>query len=89
MGQTFAQGAFGWLYRGTYNGDEVALKILKRPENNIEKSMVMDSEFAKEVMMLATVQHQNVVQFVGACQKPLVWCIVTEYAGWISEVISQ
>jgi len=76
MGQTFAQGAFEWLYRETYNGDEVAVKILKRPENNIG----MDSAFAKEVMMLATVKHQNVVQFVGACQKPLVWCIVTEYA---------
>jgi serine/threonine protein kinase len=79
MGQTFAQGAFGRLYRGTYSGDEVAVKILKRPENNIEKSMVMDSAFAEEVMMLATVKHPNVVQFVGACQKPLVWCIVTEY----------
>jgi serine/threonine protein kinase len=31
-------------------------------------------------MMLATVKHQNVVRFVGACWKPLVWCIVTEYA---------
>ncbi|KAH9560619.1 hypothetical protein CY35_06G115300 [Sphagnum magellanicum] len=61
MGQTFAQGAFEWLYRETYNGDEVAVKILKRPENNIG----MDSAFAKEVMMLATVKHQNVVQFVG------------------------
>ncbi len=80
MGQTFAQGAFERLYRGTYNGDEVAVKILKRPENNIEKSMVMDSAFAKEVMMLAAVKHQNVVQFVGVCRKPLVWCIVTEYA---------
>ncbi|KAH8960065.1 hypothetical protein BDL97_06G111000 [Sphagnum fallax] len=74
------EGAFGWLYRGTYNGDEVAVKILKRPENNIEKLMVMDSAFAKEVLMLATVKHQNVVQFVGRCQKLLVWCIVTEYA---------
>jgi serine/threonine protein kinase len=80
MSQTFARGAFGRLYRGTYNGDEVAVKILKRPENNTEKSMVMDSAFAAEVMMLATVKHQNVVQFAGACQKPLIWCIVTEYA---------
>ncbi|CAK9230688.1 unnamed protein product [Sphagnum troendelagicum] len=56
---------------------------LEETKNNIEKSMVMDSAFAKEAMMLATVKHQNVVQFVGARQKPLVWCIVTEYAkGW-------
>ncbi|CAK9207071.1 unnamed protein product [Sphagnum troendelagicum] len=80
MGQAFAQGAFGCLYRRTYNGDEVAVKILEGPENNIEKAMVMESAFAKEVMMLGTVKHQNVVRFVGACWKPLVWCIVTEYA---------
>lgn len=91
MGQAFAQGAFGRLYRGTYNGEEVAVKILERPENNMEKSMVMESAFAKEVMMLATVKHQNVVRFVGACWKPLVWCIVTEYAkgGSVRSFISR
>jgi len=52
MGQAFAQGALGRLYRRTYNGDEVAVKILERPENNIEKEMMMESAFAKEVMML-------------------------------------
>jgi len=61
MGQAFAQGAVGCLSRRTCNGDEVAVKILERPENNIEKAMVMESAFAKEVMMLATVKHQNVV----------------------------
>jgi serine/threonine protein kinase len=80
MGPAFAQGAFGRLYKGTYNGEDVAVKILERPENNVEKEMVMEAAFAKEVTMLATVKHQNVVRFIGACRKPLVWCIVTEYA---------
>ncbi|CAM6026194.1 unnamed protein product [Sphagnum balticum] len=80
MGPAFAQGAFGRLYKGTYNGEDVAVKILERPENNEEKGMVMEAAFAKEVTMLATVKHQNVVRFIGACRKPLVWCIVTEYA---------
>lgn len=80
MGPPFAQGAFGRLYKGTYNGEDVAVKILERPENNMEKMLMMESAFAKEVTMLAAVKHQNVVRFIGACRKPMVWCIVTEYA---------
>ncbi|KAH7445732.1 hypothetical protein KP509_01G022100 [Ceratopteris richardii] len=80
MGAAFAQGAFGRLYRGTYNGEDVAVKILERPESNIERALAMEQQFAQEVMMLATLRHENVVRFLGACRKPLVWCIVTEYA---------
>ncbi|KAI5069153.1 hypothetical protein GOP47_0015454 [Adiantum capillus-veneris] len=80
MGPAFAQGAFGRLYRGTYNGEDVAVKILERPENNVERAMAMEQQFAQEVIMLANLKHENVVRFLGACRKPLVWCIVTEYA---------
>ncbi|KAH7427619.1 hypothetical protein KP509_10G052000 [Ceratopteris richardii] len=80
MGPAFAQGAFGRLYRGTYNGEDVAVKILERPENNLERAQAMEQQFAQEVMMLATLKHENVVRFLGACRKPMVWCIVTEYA---------
>lgn len=80
MGTAFAQGAFGKLYRGTYNGEDVAIKILERPENNPEKAQLMEQQFTQEVMMLATLSHPNIVRFIGACRKPLVWCIVTEYA---------
>lgn len=80
MGPAFAQGAFGRLYKGTYNAADVAVKILERPENNLERALLMESQFAKEVTMLANTKHQNVVRFIGACRKPMVWCIVTEYA---------
>lgn len=80
MGMAFAQGAFGKLYRGTYNGEDVAIKILERPENSAEKAQFMEQQFQQEVMMLATLKHRNIVRFIGACRKPLVWCIVTEYA---------
>ncbi|KAL9663122.1 hypothetical protein QQ045_027960 [Rhodiola kirilowii] len=80
MGAAFAQGAFGKLYRGTYNGEEVAVKLLERPENNLERAQLMEQQFQQEVMMLATLKHPNIVRFIGSCRKPMVWCIVTEYA---------
>ncbi|CAL5011057.1 unnamed protein product [Urochloa humidicola] len=80
LGMPFAQGAFGKLYRGTYNGMDVAIKLLERPEADPEKAQLLEQQFVQEVMMLSTLRHPNIVKFVGACRKPLVWCIVTEYA---------
>ena len=80
IGPLFAQGAYGRLYRGTYNGEDVAVKILERHGTDMEAAMKMEHQFAQEVGMLAHLRHENVVRFFGACQKPTVWCIVMEYA---------
>ncbi|KAE9586412.1 putative dual-specificity kinase TKL-Pl-4 family [Lupinus albus] len=40
----------------------------------------MEQQFQQEVMMLATLKHPKIVRFIGAYRKPMVWCIVTEYA---------
>ncbi|XP_060188505.1 serine/threonine-protein kinase STY13-like isoform X1 [Lycium barbarum] len=80
MGPAFAQGAFGKLYKGTYNGEDVAIKLLERPENDLERAQLMEQQFQQEVMMLANLKHPNIVRFIGGCRKPMVWCIVTEYA---------
>lgn len=79
MGPAFAQGAFGRIYKASYNGLDVAVKILERPHSDVERAVSMEQQFVQEVVMLANLRHENVVCFVGACQKPGVWCIVTEY----------
>ncbi|CAN6277706.1 unnamed protein product [Urochloa humidicola] len=80
MGDPFAQGAFGKLYRGTYNGEDVAIKLLEKPENDLERAHLMEQQFVQEVMMLSRLSHPNIVRFIGACRKSIVWCIITEYA---------
>ncbi|KAG8046750.1 hypothetical protein GUJ93_ZPchr0008g11543 [Zizania palustris] len=80
IGMPFAQGAFGKLYKGAYNGGDVAIKLLERPEADPEKAQLLEQQFVQEVVMLAILTHSNIVKFVGACRKPMVWCIVTEYA---------
>ena len=79
MGPAFAQGAFGRIYKASYNGEIVAVKILERHLLDIMKAQAMEQQFVQEVIMLASLRHENVVRFIGACQKPRVWCIVTEY----------
>ncbi|KAL4564414.1 hypothetical protein LXL04_028478 [Taraxacum kok-saghyz] len=80
MGPAFAQGAFGKLYKGTYNGEDVAIKLLEKPEDNLDRANLMEQQFQQEVKMLARLKHPNIVRFIGGCYKPMVWCIVTEYA---------
>lgn len=80
MGVPFAQGAFGKLYRGTYIGEDVAIKLLEKPDNDTERAQSLEQQFVQEVMMLSTLRHPNIVRFIGACRKSIVWCIITEYA---------
>ncbi|KAH7429681.1 hypothetical protein KP509_09G061300 [Ceratopteris richardii] len=75
LNKQVASGSFGDLYKGTYCGQDVAIKVL-RPERLNED---LQKEFAQEVYIMRKVRHKNVVQFIGACTRPPNLCIVTEF----------
>ncbi|CAM6085958.1 unnamed protein product [Calypogeia fissa] len=75
LGQKVASGAFGDLYRGTYCGQDVAIKILKR--DRLTENL--QHEFMQEIFIMRKIRHKNVVQFIGACTKPPHLSIVTEF----------
>ncbi|KAL6651734.1 hypothetical protein ACP70R_010659 [Stipagrostis hirtigluma subsp. patula] len=75
INEKIASGSSGDLYRGTYHGVDVAIKFL-RTEHVNDSSKV---EFLQEIMILRSVNHENVVRFYGACTKQRKYLIVTEY----------
>lgn len=75
FGHKVASGSFGDLFRGTYCGQDVAIKVLKAERLNKD----LQREFAQEVYIMRKVRHKNVVQFIGACTRPPNLCIVTEF----------
>ncbi|KAK4429446.1 Serine/threonine-protein kinase STY46 [Sesamum alatum] len=70
-----AAGSNGDLYRGLFRSQDVAIKIFKTECLNGD----LQREFAQEVYILRKVRHKNVVQFIGACTRPPLLCIVTEF----------
>ncbi|KAJ3672367.1 hypothetical protein LUZ60_007088 [Juncus effusus] len=75
FGNKFAAGTYGDLYRGSFYGQDVAIKVIKHDRLNES----MKKEFDQEVSIMKKVRHKNVVQFLGACTKPPRFFIVTEF----------
>ncbi|XP_059656528.1 cysteine-rich receptor-like protein kinase 44 isoform X2 [Cornus florida] len=56
------QGGFGAVYKGRFsNGEEIAVKRLSRDSGQGEQ------EFKNEVMLVAKLQHRNLVRLLGFC----------------------
>jgi len=84
--EKIGEGSFGEVYRGFLWGQEVALKKLriKGTTDNIK-------EFRKELKIMRTLRHPNIVEFLGACVEPNRMCIVTEYLanGSLEDVLER
>jgi len=72
-----ASGSFGDLFRGSYNGQEVAIKVLRVAHHNDHAHLVR--EFMQELAVLRKVRHKHIVQLIGASTVPPKLCIVTEF----------
>ncbi|KAG6547115.1 hypothetical protein Mapa_011367 [Marchantia paleacea] len=79
MGQKFASGTYSRLYRGQYKQKEVAVKVVKQPDEDDVIAERLDRQFVQEVSLLSRLHHKNIVEFVAAMRRPPVFCIIMEY----------
>ncbi|KAK7287103.1 hypothetical protein RIF29_00148 [Crotalaria pallida] len=76
IGKKIGEGAHGKVYEGRYGDQIVAIKVLQRGKTSEERA-ALENRFAREVIMMSRVHHENLVKFIGACKDPLM-VIVTE-----------
>ncbi|XP_004304718.1 PREDICTED: serine/threonine-protein kinase HT1-like [Fragaria vesca subsp. vesca] len=81
LGPKFAHGAHSTIYHGKYNDEAVAVKMIKIPEDDEGGVLAasLEKQFNREVSLLSRLHHPNVIKLVGACRKPPVLCVATEY----------
>jgi len=65
-------GSSGRVFKGLYQGNKVAIKVLKTGN---EEAL---EEFRKEFLVMSIVKSPNIVHFFGACLEPKI-CMVMEY----------
>ncbi|XP_072990559.1 serine/threonine-protein kinase 54-like [Typha latifolia] len=64
-----ARGTYGTVYRGTYDGQDVAVKLLDWGQDGFvsdSESAALRTSFQQEVAVWHTLDHANVTRFVGA-----------------------
>lgn len=75
VGTRVGIGFFGEVFRGIWNGTEVAIKVFLEQDLTAENM----EDFCNEISILSRLRHPNVILFLGACTKPPRLSMVTEY----------
>eukprot|EP00727_Mastigamoeba_balamuthi_P005357 m51a1_g1482 putative sam-dependent methyltransferase (1464) ;mRNA; f:283082-290674 len=83
-------GNYGEVYKGTWRGQTVAVKIFLN--QHVDRERVADfKEQFKEIALLGDLRHPNVLLFMCACMDPPHICMVTEFmdAGNLHEALRK
>jgi hypothetical protein len=83
MDSLIGGGGFGQVWRATWRGTPVAVKVLSSSSQayNVQKTILQ--EFAAEINMLSGMRHPNICLYIGACLEPSNRAIVTGKR-WVS-----
>nr|AHL77718.1 mitogen activated kinase kinase kinase Raf37 [Brassica napus] len=77
LGELIGEGSSSKVYRGLLREvNPVSVRIFQ-PERASAVSIEQKRKFQREVLLLSKIQHENIVQFIGACINPKLM-IVTE-----------
>lgn len=75
VGTRVGIGFFGEVFRGIWNGTDVAIKVFLEQDLTAENM----EDFCNEISILSRLRHPNIILFLGACTKPPRLSMVTEY----------
>lgn len=81
LGHKFATGNCSRLYHGIYKDQEVAVKVIRQPEDAEDKAATLDRQFVQEVSCLSCLHHPNIVQ-VGWWWHSLFLFLFLGMTGW-------
>ncbi len=75
LDKQIGKGGFGDVYKGTWNGQEVAIKQLHMDKMSDES----EQEFTQETKIWFKLRHPNIAQLFGICVPPDPYCMIMAY----------